>query len=334
MNIYKIAEIAGVSISTVSKVINGKSDIGKATREKVLQIIEDNGYKPKISTAGMDTIAIFAPIDKETHISNPYFSGILSGVGEVAYDYDFGITIISTRRVPKNSRDFLAYCRQRKIRGGIFPLLTYDDNYVVNFADKFPTVVLSYQFGDSPIGSVLVDNFNGGYEAVKHMVELEHKKIMFVNPSPKYIDHIQKLEGGEKALKEANLVRYPNDINNSLALSDMDLGYHFNTILESGNRPSAMFIASDQEALRIMRVLQEKGIRVPEDISIVGFDNLYFAANTNPPLTTVHQPIFDVGKAACRMLIEMMGAEKDQVNNEAMLKTQLIVRKSTAKFND
>ncbi|MEN6313667.1 MAG: LacI family DNA-binding transcriptional regulator [Clostridiaceae bacterium] len=334
MNIYKIAELAGVSVATVSKVINGRDEISEDTRRKVFEIIESNNFKPKVSATVMDTLAVFFPAGRETHLSNPYFSSILFGVGDIAYDYDFGITIINTGRLPKKPGEFLKFCRQRKISGGIFALLTVDDNYVAGLAEKFPVVSISQKFEGYPVGCVQADNFTGGYEAVKYLIDCGHKKIMFINPSIKYLDHIMRNDGGEKALQEAGLSKYPEEIQYSLTLSDTDLGYSLDKAFADRERPTALFIASDQEALRIMRILQEKGVKIPEDISIVGFDDLSFAENINPPLTTVRQPIYDVGREACRMLINMMQKSGTQEVADMTLKTKLMIRKSVKRLNE
>ena len=334
MNIYKIAQLAGVSPATVSKVINGKDDIGEETRTRILKIIEDNHFIPKVSTSNMDTIAIFAPIGKELQLGNPYFSLILSGVGDIAYDNDFGLTIVSSSRIPKGKQEFLRYCRQRKIVGGIFSFLTVDDRYIINIANEFPSVILSHRFEGHPIGSVQTDNFNGAYEAIKYLISCGHKNIMFIIPGMQHMDHRMRSKGGEKALEEANFVKNADSIDDSINMSDTDLGYYLKQVMEKENRPTAIFAANDMEALRIMKILQDNHMNIPEDISIIGFDDNYFAAHTNPPLTTVFQPIYEVGQEACRMLIGMINNGEKQADTHIMLKTKLMIRKSVKKMND
>jgi DNA-binding LacI/PurR family transcriptional regulator len=330
VTINELAELAGVSIATVSKAINGRSDIGKATREKILTIMEENDYHPKMLAAGMDTIAVFAPMDRETHVDNPYFSGILAGVCDVIYERGYNLSVVSTKHMPKSSREFLMYCRQRKIVGGIFPLLMIGEDYFLEFADKFPMVVLSYHFDGAPIGCVGADNFGGGYIAARHLIDLGHEKIALVNPSTRYIDHNNRINGAKEAIVSAGLKLMPNSnsITSSLALNDADLSYMVSSIM-SGTRPTAIFVASDQETMRTMRVLRDLKIDVPQNVSVVGFDDLRFAATMNPPLTTVRQPVFEIGKAACEMLAGAISSGKSFNSSPQVFKTELIVRKST-----
>lgn len=329
MNIYKIAELAGVSVSTVSKVINGKHDISEETRERVRVIIEKNNFQPKLSASRMDTIGVFAPIGRETHISNPYFSSILSGVGGLSFSYDFNILIIPLNKSPKNPKEFIRFCAQRRVSGAIFCLLTIDDRFIEELAGRIPLVTIA-KHGFEGICYVESDNFGGGYEAVKHLMEIGHKDIMIVLPDLKHPDHLDRLNGAKKALEEQDLDLRDYNINESLKLSDSDLGYYIDNVLSSAKRPSAIFVASDQEAIRVMRILQERNIGIPNELSIVGFDDLYFAANTNPPLTTIHQPINELGFEACKIVIDMIENREEYAGTSKTLSTRLMVRKSTA----
>ncbi len=333
MNIYEIAKQANVSIATVSKVINGKPDIGKDTRNKVLKVIKENNYKPKVSVVSIRNIAVFAPMGNDNHISSPYFSSVLSGIGDVAFDHDYSISLISTLRIPRNEHDFMKFCQQRKIEGGIFILSAVDDHYIKNFAGKLPLVALSQHYEKAPIATVEADNYSGGYDAVKHLLDYDHKNMMFIVPSMKYYDHLMRLAGGEKALEEAGLVKHSGSLDDSLSLSDTDLGHHLKNIMNSESRPTALFVLNDQEAIRVMRLLKALGIKIPEDISIVGFDDLYFAANTTPSLTTVFHPIYEVGKEAGRLLINSIKKQEKQEKQDIVLKTtKLMIRDSTRKL--
>jgi LacI family transcriptional regulator len=330
MNIYKIAELAGVSVTTVSKVLNGKKDIGAETRQRVLTIIEENNYRPKIFSTSMDTIGVFAPIGRDTHISNPYFSSILSGIGDVTFNYDVNISIIPLNKVPRDAKEFIRLCSQRRISGAIFCLLTIEDKFIGELAEKIPLVSIARYDGREGVCYVEADNFTGAYDAVTHLIKTGHKEIMTVLPTMKHIDHIDRLNGAMKALEEHGLHISEHNIDQSLKLSDSDLGYYIDRVLNSNKKPTAVFIASDQEAIRVMRVLQERNLHIPEDISIIGFDDLYFTANTNPPLTTVHQPINELGAEACKMIINMIENKEISGNITRKLKTRLMVRKSTA----
>ncbi|MFS0726655.1 LacI family DNA-binding transcriptional regulator [Paenibacillus sp. 1P07SE] len=328
MNIYEVAELAGVSIATVSKVINGKSDISQATKDKVLKIMEENNYKPRLSAVNVRNIAVFAPLGNNRQLTNPYFSRILSGIGDVAFDHDYSITLVSTLRIPRNKQSFNKYCQQRKIYGGIFVLSSLEDTYIANFAGKQPLVVLSRRFDN--IASVEPDNEAGGYDAVKHLIDYGHRDILFVVPSLSFHDHVMRIRGAERALQEAGLHKHPASLNDSLLLSDTDYGHYLKNLVQQKSMPTAMFVADDHEAIRTMRLLGELGVKIPDDLSIVGYDDLYFSTNITPSLTTVYQPTYEVGKEACRMLIGMMeNHDKPQDQRLIIESTKLIIRNST-----
>jgi DNA-binding LacI/PurR family transcriptional regulator len=334
MNIYDIAEKAGVSIATVSKVINGKSDISQSTKEKVMKVMEENNYKPKLSSVNVRNIAIFAPISHNRELSNSYLSTILSGVGDVAFDHDYSITLVSTLRIPRNDRSFLKYCQQRKIFGGIFVLSTMEDNYIANFAGKIPLVVISRRFDNVPIATIGSDNFSGGYKAVKHLIDYGHQNILFIVPGLRYQDHLMRIRGGEQALSDAGLSKHQDSIEDSTVLSDKDLEHYLTQLMGSNKKPTAIFAINDHEAYRVIRVLGEIGIKVPDDVSIIGYDNSYLSAYMTPPLTTIYQPIYELGIESGKLLINMLenNMEPEQWNME-LKSSKLILRESTRLIN-
>jgi LacI family transcriptional regulator len=326
-SIYKIAELAGVSPATVSKVINGRHDVSEEMCQKVRKIIQEQGYKPSVSKTGMDTIGVFIPLSAGARMSNPYLAGIVSGIGDTAGDSDLMVAIVNSDRIPKNPQEFVRFCRMRRISGGIFPLLNLQDDYMTAIAHVFPTVTISRDYGREIAGCVMADNCNGGYEATKYLVSMGHRKILLVNPSVRYPDHNFRMEGAMMAIEEAGLPDSVMRLDNSLEFEDADLGCRMDCLLAETCRPTAIFAASDQEALRIIRLLSERNIAIPEDISIVGFDDLYFAANTNPPLTTVRQPLYNMGREAC-MIITQMIKKKPEASVLKVFPTELILRKS------
>jgi DNA-binding LacI/PurR family transcriptional regulator len=332
MNIHQIAAEAGVSIATVSRVINGKKDVSQETREKILKIMQKKEFKPKVSVAPVvDNIGVFISDDK-TKISNPYTSLVLSGLADIVFNQHLSLSLIPSVKIPRDGTEFLNFCRQRRISGGVFLSSTIDDLYIKELGSYVPVVVVGNNLESENVGSVRSDNCSGAYEAVRYLINTGHKKILLVMADMHFADHKDRYEGAKKALEEFNLELNPYNILNTYALTDVDLSYTLEFIVKN-SKPDAVFVGGDQEAIRVLRVLQEKGIKIPEDISIVGYDNLPIALSSNPPLTTVNQPIYEVGREAAKMLLEMIKSKKGKAKNILLQEHHLMIRGSVLQRN-
>ena len=330
MSIRKVAKDAGVSIATVSRVINGKTDVSIETREKILKIIKEKDFKPKTTTLSVsDNVGIFLS-SNTTEISNPYCSLVLSGIASVMFNRDFNLTLIPSLKISKDGADFFNFCNLRNISGGIFFSSTQDDVYIKELAKHVPIVVVGNDFKDSEeVGSVRSDNFMGAYEAIKQLVKLEHKNILLIMADLHFLDHTERFEGAKKALEEEGVQLSNYNILDSYAFNDSDLNYKLDFILKS-SKPDAIFVGGDQEAIRVMRVLQGMGIRIPDDISVMGYDNLQLAASSNPPLTTVNQPIYDIGREAGKLLLNMI-ADKEYKPRKILLGANYLMMRETVR---
>jgi len=327
LSIYDIARMSGVSISAVSKVLNGRAGIGDETKQRVMNIIKKHKYVPRVLPSNLDTIACCIPINLENnHLMNPYINNLLSGIGDIAFESGYILSIIPTSKLPRNEGELSRYFRQRKVSGSIFMLLNSDDDWIRNITDREKIILISQVFAADFV-SVAADNRGGGFEAVRHLVEYGHRGIMLIMPGLKYSDHKERYEGAKQALAEACIDDYRDSIEDSLELVDSDLAMHLERSIRQDGI-TAIFAASDQEAYRVMRILNEKGIAIPEEVSIVGFDDYNFSSHTNPPLTTVRQPIEEIGKIACNTLLSMIEGGAERVNRLTLLETSLIRRKS------
>ncbi len=330
MNIREIAKDAGVSIATVSRVINGKTDVSPETRERILKIIKEKDFKPKTATFSVsDNIGIFLGNSK-TEISNPYSSIVLSGIANAIFNRDYILNLIPSLKISKDGTEFFNFCNLRNICGGIFISTSQDDVYIKGLAKYVPIVVVGNDFKDAEeVGSVRSDNFTGAYEATKQLIKMGHKNILLVMADLNFLDHKERYEGAKKALEEAGLEMNSNNIMDSYFFNDTDLQYKLDFIVKN-DKPDAIFVAGDQEAIRVMRVLQGMGIKIPEDISIVGYDNLQLAASSNPPLTTVNQPVYDIGREAGRLLLNMV-SDKEYKPRKILLQANYLMMRESVK---
>lgn len=329
MNIRGIAKEAGVSIATVSRVLNGKSDVSQETREKILTIIKEKEFKPKVGLSSVsDNIGIFI-CSSTTEISNPYSSKVISGIAGVIFKHGLNLSLIPSIKISKEGVEFFNFCNLRKISGGIFLSSNQDDTYIVELAKHVPTVIVGNDFEDLCVGSVRSDNFTGAYDAVNYLLDLGHKNILLVMADLHYMDHMERYEGAVKAMEEAGLRVNPYNIMNSYAFDSSDLLYKLGFIFNN-SRPDAIFVGGDQEALRVIKVLYDMGLKVPDDISVVGYDNLDIAANSNPPLTTVNQPIYEIGREAAKLLLNMIN-NKDYKETKVLLKDNYLMARESVK---
>jgi LacI family transcriptional regulator len=171
------------------------------------------------------------------------------------------------------------------------------------------------------------DNYTGAYEAIKYLVNLGHKKILLIMADLHYLDHKDRYEGAVKAIEESGLEQNEHNILNSYLFNNTDLQYKLDFIFKS-SCPDAIFVGGDQEALRVIKVLKDMGLNVPGGVSVMGYDNLEIAVNYNPPLTTVNQPIYEIGKEAAKLLLTMIN-NKDYSETKVLLKNNsLMIRES------
>lgn len=333
LNIYDVAKAAGVSTATVSRVMNGRRDVKPETRDKVLKTIQALDFRPKVVRAELDTIAIFAPMDLVRLHYSTYFSDLVLGISYTVCDYDLNLEVVSLRKMPKDPIDFSVFCRERRICGGIFAMTQATDLYIAGLAKSGAFVVIGDHFGKG-IASVSCDQFGGAYKAARYLADLGHRRVGVIVTDIRFPDHSQRVLGYRKALADAGLSlddRHYIDTGAS-DLSKADAELRARAMLSSPDRPTALLMTNTLIAADVISVIQAMGLRVPEDISVVAFDDDILAVRLNPPLTTIRQPVFELGQAAARAAISLSKGECDPSSVSEVLETDLIVRGSAGPF--
>lgn len=329
MNIREIAKEANVSVATVSRVINGKSDVSTETRERILDIIKERDFKPKVSVSSVsDNIGIFL-CSNRNDISNPYVSLVISGISSVIFNRDLNLTLIPTMKIPRDGREFYNFCSLRRISGGIFISSSMDDAYITELAKYVPSVLVGNDFDVDCLGSVRSDNFSGAYKAIKYLIQLGHGRILLIMADLHFMDHRDRYEGAVKAINEAGLEQNEYNILDSYLFNNTDLLYKLDFIIKK-SCPDAIFVGGDQEAIRVIKVLNDMKLNVPDDISVMGYDNLEIALNTHPPLTTVNQPIYEIGKEAAKLLLNMI-SDKNYTQTKVVLNDNSLMFRESVK---
>jgi LacI family transcriptional regulator len=331
LTINDIAKLAGVSKGAVSYVLNNKPGVSEEVREKILRIIEEYGYKPnKLSQAlaGKRTnfIALVIP-----DISDVFYAKIIKGVEKTLSKHGYFLNLYSTHANPEKEHQVFDFLNMGIVDGVIVMAYHINESFIKKIIDtKIPFVFIDYPYDNDRVYSIIVDNEEGGFKATEYLISLGHRKIAFIHGSKEAWDSELRFRGYLKALE-----KYDIPFNEKL-VSRGDFtkegGYKaVKDLLNSHERFTAIFSANDHMAFGAIKALKEEGLRVPEDVSVIGFDNIEASALSNPPLTTIMQPTYQLGEVSVKILIKLLSGETlDQ--KKYLLKTQLIERKSCSKI--
>lgn len=329
----QIAEEAGVSRTTVSLVLNQVPDvrISPETRQRILEVAQRLKYYPDITARRLASgktriIALVWHQGPDLTYRDAFLPGLLQGITRAAHHYGYHVLF---RPIEPDEPDdsYVALARGRHCDGLIFSGPRVDDPHLYQLRqDGFP-LVLHGQLLDTDIPSVDIDNVQGSMLAVEHLIALGHRRIgMITNAPVAYTSSRQRLNGYSQALQKAgltydrNLVKYGNFDEESGQIAMREL-------LVQEPPPTAIFIASDVVAMGALRTTRNTGIRVPEDVAIVGFDDITAARFITPALTTVQVPTFGLGWSAAELLVRVI--EHDTIEHTlVLLDTALLIRES------
>jgi LacI family transcriptional regulator len=330
VTISDIAKRAGVSKATVSRVLNDKPDVDEATRRRILEIIQETGYTRQAAAVGLATgrtnlIGLLVP-----SLSRPYSIEVIQGVAQGLEEYDYELVLYTTSMAEKN-QELFGQALSRNLVDGLLVLLPRNGvNYLAQLrASRFPVVLIDHRGVAADLPSVLASNRQGAREATHYLIELGHRRIAFITGLLDFGCSRDRLEGYKLALAEAGIPFAPELVGAGDFVEAGGLA-RAREWLAGPNPPTAIFASSDLMALGAMEAARQQGLRVPDDVSIVGFDDIPAAARALPALTTVKQPLQDMGRRAVDLLLgQIMGQKLEAL--EVELPTELIIRASCAR---
>jgi DNA-binding LacI/PurR family transcriptional regulator len=328
-SLKEVAHAARVSPATVSRVLNGAANVSPETRLRVEQAIETLKYQPsrvarRLRTQGRpgQMIGLLVP-----DIQNPFYVEVVRGVEDRAYAHGCGVMMCNFAQTEEKEHFFLDIMRHERVDGLIVAPARPDDRKVMEVVRTgIPVVCVDRGLKDADVDMVVVDNAEGARGAVEHLIRLGHRRIAYVAGLPQIPSTTERLDGYYAALNEAgitpdaSLIRYGN----SKHESGRDLTA---ALLEMPEPPTALFTGNNLITLGALETIHRRGLRIPEDIALVGFDDMYWAISLNPPLTAVSQPGYEIGRRAADLLFQRV-AEPDRPSAKVVLKTTLIVRRS------
>jgi LacI family xylobiose transport system transcriptional regulator len=325
--IASIAREAGVSVPTVSRVLNGRSDVAAATRSRVEALLSEHGYRRRGSAAG-----VAAPvIDLVFHeLDGAWAVEVIKGATRAAREE--GLLVVVSESAPRTTPDqnWVDEVLARRPIGVILVVFDLDERQRVQLAARGIPFVLMDPAGEPAAGVPAIGsaNWNGGLAAARHLLELGHRRIGVIGGPPGLLCSRARIDGYRAAM---DLARVPIDPE-LVRTGDFHVeGGHANglALLRLPDPPTAVFAGSDLQALGVYEAARDLGVRIPDQLSVVGYDDLSVSRWAGPPLTTVHQPLAAMAEMAARMVITMSrGGEP--VTRRLDLATSLVVRQSTA----
>ncbi len=329
-----VARRAGVSIQTVSYVINETGSISAPTRARVLSAIDELNYHPDAIARSMRTRQTRLIGLLVLDITNPVHSRIAHAVESAAHAKDYRVILYNISQDPDRELESLRAAVEGLVDGLIIVNAVARERTLAFLHQEGVNGVLIDCLASADIPSVMVDNFAAAYAATRHLIDLGHRRIAHIAGWEPHTIAQQRLDGYRQALADHGLEYVC--IGAALAESwswDLKAGYDgMRHILANGERPTAVFAASDQMAIGAYRAIAEAGLRIPDDISVVGFDNLEIAAYTIPPLTTVNQPFDQMAANAVRLLLKLIKHQRVE-KPQQVLPYELVIRGSTKAIN-
>ncbi len=328
--ISRVANEAGVSTQTVSRVVNNRPDVSPETRKRVQQIIAQLGYQPSAIARSL--------VSKRTHtlglitadFSDYFFTQVIAGAEVEARRHGYFFMLCSTERNPNDEPEYIRLLAERHVDGMLFarPSTESDNRHLVDLLrEEVPVVTTAYHLPGVALTVVDVDNVDGARQATRCLVASGRRPIAMIKGPARWKSVADRTEGYTLALQEAGLAGDPSLV----AEGDWsyESGYQaLRELLASGQPFSGLFAQNDRMAIGAIRALREAGRRVPEEVSVVGYDDIPVAEFFDPPLTTIRQPMREVGETATRLLIQVIEEGNAIQGQEVLLKTELIRRGS------
>jgi LacI family transcriptional regulator len=327
-NIRDVARRAGVSSVTVSRVINDSGPVSDETRQKVQQAIDELGYVPNLMAQGLrskrtDTLALVI-----TDITNPFWTTVVRGVEDTAIENGLSVMLCNTDEDAEKQENYIGILVHKRVDGVVIAPVNRDVSALLSLSrHNIPYVVIDARIEGVDADLVVGDNVGGACGLVRHLIGLGHRRIAVI-AGPEHAPTAQdRLNGYLKALREAGI-----PVNGELIRHggfDQDSGYELTReLLRLARRPTALFAGNNVIGLGALLALREQGVRVPEDIALVVFDELPLLSTLDPFLTVADQQPYEMGVIATELLLERL-AGKRQERREITLETKLILRQSS-----
>ncbi|MFD2370862.1 catabolite control protein A [Brevibacillus sp. GCM10020057] len=329
VTIYDVAREAGVSMATVSRVVNGNPNVKPLTRKKVLAAIERLGYRPNAVARGLaskktTTVGVIIP-----DVSSLFFSELARGIEDIATMYKYNIILCNSDQRMEKELQLINTLLEKQVDGLLFMGAEIKEDHLQALTStSVPTVLAATRDADNVLPSVSIDHFQAGYDATRALLDRGHKRIaMITGPLNDPLSGLMRFEGYKKALVDAGIGLLEELVasGNFFYESGLSLTKQF---LQLPEPPTAIFAANDEMAIGAIHAIQDSGLNVPGDIEVIGHDNIRLVEMVRPRLTSVVQPMYDIGAVAMRLLTKYMNNEHVE-EHVVMLPHRIEYREST-----
>lgn len=330
-NIHDVARKAGVSSATVSRVLAGNDSVNAKLKERVLSAVEELNYQPNrvaqsLRGQSSSTIGLIIP-----DIQNALFLSLARAVEDFAYEHQLIVVLCNTDDNPEKQRAYLDMMRSQQAAGLIIVPTHPKDAAILSpvQASGIPMVLVDREIQGFEADTVVVDNVRGARLAITHLITQGYQRIAILAGPEELTPGRERLRGYYAALQEANIEVIPELVKRGTFKRDS--GYELtHNLMASPNPPDAIFASNNLMALGCLRALHERGVRIPDEVSLISFDDMTWAEDLNPPLSVVAQPSYELGQQALELLLYRMKHPKASYR-KVILQPQLIIRKSSGR---
>lgn len=331
--IQDVATEAGVSVASVSRVLANSGTVTEKTRKKVLVAVEALKYKPNVMARNLRVSATRAILVVVPDITNPFFSEILRGIELVANQNGYQVLLGDSDNRLEREIEYLDFLRQRQADGMILLTARMDQKLIEDIASQYPVVLACEYFDEgSTIHSVSVDNIRAGFKAAEHLINLGHTRLGCISGPPGIILNRDRLKGFHRAMELHGLL--PESLSIEEGTFTYDSGINaMNRLLSQDVPPTAVFAANDEMAIGAIKAARKAGVDVPGDLAVIGMDNIKFSSIFEPTVTTIGQPMYEIGNKAMELLLKVIN-KQENLQKKFVLEEQLIVRESCGAKRD
>ena len=327
VTIKDVAREAQVSVATVSRVLNGSGPVSEGTRRLIREVVGRMRYVPhsgarSLITRKTQTLGVLLP-----DLYGEFFSEVIRGMDDTAQRNGFHL-LISRAYADRHGIETAIRAMRGRVDGVVVMSPDLDAESLLNLPSTIPVVLLCSVPKGNEIDSLTIQNCRGAREMVTHLVSLGHRRIAIIKGSPRNYDAAERLRGYRIALRDAGIAPDPSlEIVGNFTEAG---GYEATKeLLSMGARPTAIFAANDSMAIGALSALRESGVEVPEDMAVAGFDDIPLARYLDPPLSSVHVPICELGARAVEILLEGIAHKNGHVRKRERVSTKLVIRRST-----
>jgi LacI family transcriptional regulator len=329
-DIRAVAKRAGVSISTISRFLNGKKRVSSDTEQRILSAVTTLGYAPNRVARSLRqgrtmTLGILVPDN-----SNPFFAGLVKGAQDAARAAGFALVLFDTNEDRAQERAHLEALQALRCDGALLIAAPAGDDEGERWRglDRFPLPLVAVDRQvPFAVDTVVIDNANGGYEAVRQLVKLGHQRIGLLTVEYDVSTHRDRRSGYVRALAEAGIERRrDHEVRVPLTVNDGFAGA--SRLLELADAPTAIFVTSNALTIGAVAAIHARGLRCPQDVSVIGYDSYDWQEVFQPRLSTVKQPSYLMGQRAAELLLERIAGRKKGPPEKVVLRSSLILRES------